>query len=283
MKLFISWSTTEAREVAEALRKWLKDLMHVLEPFVSSQDISKGERGLSIIARELEGTSHGIICINRANQNSPWLNFEAGAISKQIEKSRIFPILIDLTGAELQGPLATFQYTQLFSRDDMSDLVKSIWDTCPDPKIDSGHLTRNFDRFWGDFIKPLDHLKSKPTTPVPSEVALPLDKLDELLRLARQNRRRLDRIEEQQGEIYGGRQTVPRRVVNVNLRNDQEAAVREIRREARHFPEGDSVDVRPGPGGSVIIYSPENPSGEFRAHLLHFASMNGVDLRFSPL
>lgn len=198
MKMFISWSTPHAQVVAEALRDWLKDMIHALEPFVSSLDIAKGERGLAVIARELEGASHGIICVSRANQSAPWLNFEAGAISKQVEKSRVFPVLIDLPGSDLQGPLREFQYTELFSEKDMLRLVESIWDTCPDSNISLIQLQKNFARLWPELMDALDEVKRTPSTvePAPSQEARSAeDKLDELLGLARQNQRRIDSLE----------------------------------------------------------------------------------------
>ncbi|MFB7422588.1 toll/interleukin-1 receptor domain-containing protein [Streptomyces hydrogenans] len=198
MKMFISWSTPHAQAVAEALRKWLKDMIHAIDPFVSSMDIAKGERGLAVIARELEGTSHGIICVNRANQNAPWLNFEAGSISKQVEKSRVFPVLIDLPGSDLQGPLREFQYTELFIEREMLRLAESIWETCPESNISLDHLQRNFHRLWPELMETLKPVRETPsmTEPVPPPGGRTAeDKLDELLGLARQNQRRIDSLE----------------------------------------------------------------------------------------
>ncbi|MCX5303717.1 toll/interleukin-1 receptor domain-containing protein [Streptomyces sp. NBC_00160] len=196
--MFISWSTPHAQTVAESLRDWLKDMIHALDPFVSSLDIAKGERGLAVIARELEGTSHGIICVNRANQNAPWLNFEAGSISKQVDKSRVFPVLIDLPGSDLQGPLREFQYTELFAKKDMLRLAESIWETCPESNISLNQLQRNFHRLWPELMEALEEVKETPSV---AEPALPHegrsaeDKLDELIGLARQNQRRIDSLE----------------------------------------------------------------------------------------
>ncbi|MCX5260936.1 toll/interleukin-1 receptor domain-containing protein [Streptomyces canus] len=206
MKLFISWSNPHAQVVAEALRDWLKDMIHALEPFVSSLDIAKGERGLATIAHELEGSRHGIICVNRANQNAPWLNFEAGSISKQVETSRVFPVLIDLPGSDLQGPLREFQYTELFSERDMLRLVESIWEACPDPNINLIQLRKNFSRLWPELMDALEETKETPSVELASaqEARSAEDKLDELLGLARQNQRRIDSLE---GASFTGQPT----------------------------------------------------------------------------
>ncbi|WP_165914628.1 toll/interleukin-1 receptor domain-containing protein [Streptomyces sp. AcE210] len=206
MKLFISWSNPHAQVVAEALRDWLKDMIHALEPFVSSLDIAKGERGLATIAHELEGSRHGIICVNRANQDAPWLNFEAGSISKQVETSRVFPVLIDLPGSDLQGPLREFQYTELFSERDMLRLVESIWEACPDPSINLIQLRKNFNRLWPELMEALQETKQTPSVELAAaQEARPAeDKLDELLGLARQNQRRIDSLE---GASFTGQST----------------------------------------------------------------------------
>ena len=62
---------------------------------------------------------------NSLSLNSPWLNFEAGALSKSLDISRISPFLLGLRQAELTGPLAQFQAT-LPQVDDAVRLVKSM-------------------------------------------------------------------------------------------------------------------------------------------------------------
>jgi len=51
----------------------------------------------------------GIVCVSRENQSAPWLNFEAGALAKNLESSRVVPLIINLKPSEVQQPLAQFQ------------------------------------------------------------------------------------------------------------------------------------------------------------------------------
>jgi hypothetical protein len=88
MKVFLSWSDDKSRMVAEALRDWLPAVIQEIVPFMSEKDIAAGARWTNQIEQELEGTQLGIVCVTRENQSAPWLNFEAGAIAKQIESSR---------------------------------------------------------------------------------------------------------------------------------------------------------------------------------------------------
>jgi hypothetical protein len=81
MKVFISWSGQKSRDVASALRDWLPLVINSVEPFMSSRDISAGARWQVEIARQLDTTDFGIVCVTRENQASKWLNFEAGALA----------------------------------------------------------------------------------------------------------------------------------------------------------------------------------------------------------
>jgi len=42
MKVFISWSGELSHKVARIFRDWLPNVVQILEPYVSSEDIDKG-------------------------------------------------------------------------------------------------------------------------------------------------------------------------------------------------------------------------------------------------
>jgi hypothetical protein len=289
MKLFISWSNPHAQAVAEALRDWLKDVIHALQPFVSSLDVAKGERGLAVIARELEGSSHGIICVNRANQNAPWLNFEAGAISKQVDKSRVFPVLIDLPGSELKGPLRGFQYTELFSEGDMLRLVESIWDTCPDANIDLPQLQRNFSRLWPELLDALEEVRrtSSIEPEAGQEARSETDKLDELLGLARENQRRIDSLESGKRLSQSTRRLQRERSVVESWPaapsiDEILATIREIRhRLSVEIGERAELDTKQQGRIVALIPSGKRVSNETAQVLGELARSNGLKLVFS--
>jgi TIR domain len=91
MKVFISWSGSKSQDVAVALGDWLPGVINRIEPFVSAKDIYAGSRWESEIASQLDTTNFGIVCVTRENQAAPWLNFEAGALAKAVELSRLIP------------------------------------------------------------------------------------------------------------------------------------------------------------------------------------------------
>jgi TIR domain len=113
MKVFISWSGPTSRDVAVALRDWLPLVIQEVQPYVSSEDIDPGARWSGDIAVQLDDTDFGILCVTRDNVSTPWLNFEAGALSKSVERARVVPFLVDLGPSDIpRGPLAQFQAVQ---------------------------------------------------------------------------------------------------------------------------------------------------------------------------
>lgn len=155
MRVFISWSGELSRKTAELLRDWLPDVIQTVEPFVSSEDIEKGTRGLHRIADELQDADFGVICITKSNWASPWINFEAGALSKSVLESRVTPFLVDLEGTDLkQSPLAQFQYAS-YNEKDVYSIVESINKSTEKP-LTNEKLESAFGRCWQELQKKLD-------------------------------------------------------------------------------------------------------------------------------
>lgn len=109
MKIFISWSGDRSQLLAEALRDWLPLILHYAKPWLSKADIQSGERWGIEVAKELQESNFGIICVTKDNMNAPWILFEAGAIAKSMEDGRVIPLLLDVDFREISGPLAQFQ------------------------------------------------------------------------------------------------------------------------------------------------------------------------------
>src|SRR5580765_2638278 len=125
MKLFLSWSGKLSRDIAVALDDWLPYVIQSVKPFVSTGDIDKGRRWSEVLASELAQIGYGIIIVTRDNVREPWINFEAGAISKSLEKSYVSPFVFGVDPTKLEGPLQQFQST-VYQRDDVFNLLRSI-------------------------------------------------------------------------------------------------------------------------------------------------------------
>jgi hypothetical protein len=108
MKVFISCSGDRIRKLAEFLAGWLRKLPLTIEPWASEEASDPGTRWGKELVEALEGTSFGILCITNENQKEPWINCEAGALSKIIEKTYVVPYLIGITPLELEQPLKQF-------------------------------------------------------------------------------------------------------------------------------------------------------------------------------
>lgn len=148
MKVFISWSGELSRQVALAFRDWLPAVIQSIEPYVSSEDIDKGARWSTDIAGELEKSIYGILCITKENVGAPWINFEAGALSKSVERSRVSPFLFDVKRSEVkEGPLLQFQST-IYEKEDIRKLVNSLNSSNNPPLLDQNLLDQVFDVWW---------------------------------------------------------------------------------------------------------------------------------------
>jgi hypothetical protein len=150
MRIFISWSGELSQTVAMSLRNWLKNVIQVVEPYVSSEDIEKGSRWFVEIGKHLEEAQVGIVCLTRENMHKPWVLFESGAISQSIERSRVTPLLIDLSPADLSGPLAQFQATTI-TEPEMLRLVKGIGAQLTDDRFTPSLIESAFQKWWPDF------------------------------------------------------------------------------------------------------------------------------------
>lgn len=148
MKVFISWSGKKSCEVAKILKKWIPCIIQSVEPYFSSADIDKGARWSTDIAKELEIASFGILCVTKENLNSSWLNFEAGALSKSIDKAKVCPFLLGMKPSDIKdSPILQFQMTSI-NKEDVFQLFLSINKCLEDKKLDENVLTTTFETFW---------------------------------------------------------------------------------------------------------------------------------------
>ncbi|MCD9855837.1 toll/interleukin-1 receptor domain-containing protein [Epilithonimonas sp. JDS] len=161
MKVFLSWSGELSHKVALELREWLPFVIQSVEPYVSSEDIDKGVRWSIDIAKELEDSSFGILCVTPQNIDAPWLNFEAGALSKAFSTSNVSPFLFGLKPSDLKkSPLLQFQST-LYEKKDLLKLVLSINNALGKEKLDDNKLKPTFDVWYEKLKTKLDPLLSE--------------------------------------------------------------------------------------------------------------------------
>lgn len=183
MDVFISWSGTQSRRIGETLKDWLPRVIQLVNPYFTPYDVEKGTRWSTDIASQLEKSEIGILCITAENIHSDWLLFEAGALSKSIEKARVCPILFGITNTDLSGPLKQFQ-TSEFKRNDIYKLINVINGRLNENKINQKTLEEVFDKFWTDLETEVNEILSKEDNtnePIRSD----RDILEEILGLSR--------------------------------------------------------------------------------------------------
>ncbi len=148
MKVFLSWSGPRSKRVAEALGDWICQVIQAVEPWISV-DVEKGARWNKEIAAQLDSTEIGIFCLTRDNLQSPWLHFEAGALSKG-QDGRVCTFMLDIHPTDVKPPLSDFQATT-FEREDVQKLLFSLnarLGAAGDRQLGDDLLRRLFDRFW---------------------------------------------------------------------------------------------------------------------------------------
>jgi hypothetical protein len=149
VKIFISWSGEKSRKIADEIKKWLPDVIQSVRPYFTPDDVAKGQRWAAEIAESLHTSQFGIFCLTAENLNAPWILFEAGALSKDRDISKVCPILFGVDTAHLTGPLVQFQATP-YSRPEMLKFVSAVNDATNQP-LSEVQLTRAFDRYWEEF------------------------------------------------------------------------------------------------------------------------------------
>lgn len=161
MKIFISWSKDISHQLATFFHGWLPRVLPV-DPWVSSEDIAKGLRWNRELNNTLRQVTSCIVCINSSNLQSPWLNFEAGAISRAIQ-GKVFPLLIHMSPSKLEGhPLAAFQMT-VCTQEDIYRLLQSLNKDLGEAKIPEEQLRADYDQAWPDFKDELESIEIIPS------------------------------------------------------------------------------------------------------------------------
>jgi hypothetical protein len=184
MRVFISWSGEPSRQLAEAVREWLPSALQYVKPYFTPADIEKGARWATEISNELSTSQIGIFILTRNNLNSKWMLFEAGAISKKIDKARICPIVFDIEPTDIEGPLAQFQATK-FTRDDFRQLFNTINAAAGDSKLPDAIAGTVFEKWWPDLDAEVRTILAASTSSEQSSVRTPQDLLEETVSLVR--------------------------------------------------------------------------------------------------
>ncbi len=189
MNVFISWSGENSKKFAEVLRNWLPAVLQLVKPYFTPSDIEKGARWNSEIAKELESAQVGILCVTRDNLHSDWVMFEAGALSKSLDKAHVCPVLFGIRNTDLSGPLKQFQTTE-FTKEDFKKLLYVINNKLADNKLAPAILDSVFDKWWPELEQNIKKCTSEIGGTTVKPVRTDRDVLNEILELSRMNNTR---------------------------------------------------------------------------------------------
>lgn len=182
MKVFLSWSGASSHHIAKCFEAWLPRFLQAVEPWISSH-MAKGTVWDNEISKELNDTKAGIFCITPDNLDSPYLHYEAGAISN-VPGARLFTFLFKVEPIDVKQPLSRFQSTK-FEESDVLVLMQSINEKlrlANETNLADSDLEKNFALFWPLLKKELD---KTPEPSQPKPIRSPEDILEEVLRTVR--------------------------------------------------------------------------------------------------
>ncbi len=187
MKVFVSWSGERSGRIANTLVTWLPRVIQVLKPWVSSDSIDAGARWNDEVGRALEELQCGVICLTPENLSSPWILFEAGALSKAVSASRVIPYLLGFEPRDLKGPLSQFQAVRTDEAGTFR-LLTALNNASGQPLISSDAISETFQVWWPRLESQIQQIVSSPS----SQPAVPSrsieDMMGEVLELLRAQR-----------------------------------------------------------------------------------------------
>jgi TIR domain len=200
MKVFISWSGDLSKRLAAAIHKWLPDTLQYVKPYFTPDDIEKGAKWDQEISKELEASNFCIIVLTRESLDSKWIMFEAGAISKSIERARLCTVLFGIGPTDVQGPLERFQATE-FSKEEIHKLLKTINSNAKEEALPDATLDRVFEKWWPDLERDVREIMREAGSSAKVEVRDQRDLLQEVLGLTRVMAEQQSQVREMVGKM----------------------------------------------------------------------------------
>jgi hypothetical protein len=125
-----------------------------VKPWLSDNDVAAGDRWGQVVAKELETSNFGIICVTPESLASPWMLFEAGALAKSMLGTKVIPLLFSLEVSDISGPLAQFQ-AKKFEKAGLSEVVTSI-NQSADQQVPEDRARQLFAALWPDLERQIE-------------------------------------------------------------------------------------------------------------------------------
>ncbi len=158
---------------------------------MSHHDLVAGGRWSQQLAFELEDAHFGLICLTPDNRESPWLLFEAGALTKHLSGRACCILLGGLRPADVGGPLGQFQHAY-FTHDEVRKLLYDINALLEHP-LEATSLDLIFEKWWPDLHRDIANSLADPALAQTTPTRRSADEiLEELLARVRAIERQLE-------------------------------------------------------------------------------------------
>lgn len=161
MEVFLSWSGNFSKKLAEQFRDWLPLVLQDLDPFMSDRDLLLGSRWNESINKHLDSSSVGLLIVTPDNISSPWLNYEAGALTKALKnETKIIPIIFgneEPSTILVDSPLKQFQSVTFPDRNGIFKLIENL-NSNLDDSLNEDSLRKTFDKWWPEVDKSLEKI-----------------------------------------------------------------------------------------------------------------------------
>jgi hypothetical protein len=185
MKIFISWSGDQSKAIATNLYEFLKENIQATDPWISSDDIAKGQNWMNDLMLGLQTSQMGIFCLTNSNLEAKWILFEAGVVAS-LPNRNVCTILYNVKPENVSPPLSHFNSTT-FEKEDFRKLllqINKISKEYSDNKLTDAILNKIIDKNW-------EHFKEKVSNELDaignmeSKIRTDTDKIDELINISR--------------------------------------------------------------------------------------------------
>ena len=228
MKIFLSWSGETSKSIAEKFNDWLPNVLQYVVPYFSKHDIKLGDRWGENLEKSLGEHDFGLVFVTQTNVNAPWINFEAGALSKNL-RSKLVPILWESDIAILNNsPLTQFQLAKEINKENMKKLILEINDSNEQEfKLSSEVVEKSFNKWWEELEKELKSIPSGNETNDKTE-----KNKDEQI---------LFEIASKVDNLYKNQNVIPKKEI-LKIIERMEISVQRIARGISHLKNSKSID-----------------------------------------
>ena len=173
MNVFIGWLGEASKEIASSLESWLNGMFDGrVSAYTTMDNLAAGSEWFHGLRRAMNDADCGLLCVTEDNVNSPWLSYEAGALSQNVEL--LIPILFEVSPLRVSAPLRMFQSVP-FGLDGMKELTYALNRSCGDKGLSSQELERRFQARYPSFEMAVrENLPESKPQPEDLSVILPL-------------------------------------------------------------------------------------------------------------